>query len=71
MYLFKNLITIGPEALFTISAVGYFEYLSILVIKYCSMPFSFKLVRQSLFVFGHLVQYILVEVPICGAKSLI
>ena len=36
------MITFGPEALFTISAVGYFEYLSILVIKYCSMPFSFK-----------------------------
>ena len=32
-----------PEALFTISAVGYFEYLSIPVIKYCSMPFSFKI----------------------------
>ena len=40
MYLFKNLITFGPEALFTISALGYFEYLSIRVIKYCSMPFS-------------------------------
>ena len=28
-----------PEALFTISAVGYFEYLSTLVMKYCSIPF--------------------------------
>ena len=37
------MITFGPDALFTISAVGYLEYLSILVIKYCSMPFSFKI----------------------------
>ena len=42
MYLIKNLITFGPEALFTISAVGYFEYLSIHV-KYRFMPFSFKI----------------------------
>ena len=38
--LLRNLITFGPDALFTISAVGYFEYRSTHVMKYCSMPFS-------------------------------
>ena len=43
MYLFKNLITFVPEALFIISANGYFEYLSTLVMKYCSIPFSLSI----------------------------
>ena len=39
--MFRNLITFLPNSLFTTSAVGYFEYLSKLVVKYCSILFSF------------------------------
>ena len=41
--LFKNLNTFVTEALFIIPAVGYFEYLSTLVKKYCSIPFSLNI----------------------------
>ena len=43
MYLFKNLITFVPEALFIISAVGYFERLSTFAMKYCSIAFSLSI----------------------------
>ena len=43
MYLFKNLITFVTEALFMAPAVGYFVYISTLVMKYCSIPFSLSI----------------------------
>ena len=71
MYLFKNVITFVPEALFTISAVGNFEYLSILAIKHRSIPFSLSIGPPKSIFFRHSVQRILVKVPICSAESLI
>ena len=42
MYLFKKLITFVPEALFIISANGYFEYLSTLVYEILFYTFFIK-----------------------------